>query len=426
MKTKHLLLSLLFLLFTQVGWGQTQIYVVDFESAAGYSTTPAEFSDGGTDYFTSTFNNTIGSAVSVSNIQGTYFFGAQDIDADQPTEPCIINIDDVNISGYTNLEIRVYLAEDDDGSNQDWDAADYVHFDYDIDNTGSFSDLLWIESSGATNTAPFIDTDYDGTGDGTEITSTFVQFTQNISGTGSLLDIRITIQLESGDEDIAIDHIEIYGTSGSSNDTDSEAYDSGSQPAAANIASTSTAFTDVFEIEIEDIGTADGLDTKVTNIRVKPHSTNTADWTDHINAVKLNNGSDITIGTVDITDTYIDIPITSGDLDITDGGSDVITLQIQINNTGITDNAILSFMVDADDHGFTADNSGSSFENPFTLGDFNSNDFTIRVTASELNFVQEPSNTVVSVVMSPDPTVAATDANGNIDVDYSTAITVTS
>jgi hypothetical protein len=91
---------------------------------------------------------------------------------------------------------------------------------------------------------------------------------------------------------------------------------------------------------------------------VKPHSTNTADWTDHINDVKLNNGSNVTIGTPTITDTYIDIPIASGNLEISDGSSDVITLQIQINNTGITDNAILSFMVDADDHGFTADNSG--------------------------------------------------------------------
>ena len=34
---------------------------------------------------------------------------------------------------------------------------------YDIDNTGSFTDLLWIESSvTGTNGEPKIDTDYDG------------------------------------------------------------------------------------------------------------------------------------------------------------------------------------------------------------------------------------------------------------------------
>ncbi len=212
----------------------------------------------------------------------------------------------------------------------------------------------------------------------------------------------------------------------STNNTDTEAYDSGSQPAASNISSTSTAFTNVFQIEIEDQGSGDGLITDVTNIRVKPHSSNTADWTDHIADVKLNNGSDITIGSPTITDTYIDIPISAGNLQIADGGSDVITLQVQINNTGITDNAVLSFMVDADDHGFTADNSGSGFVGTFLLGDFNSNDFAIDITATELLYVQQPANTIVNMVMASDPTVEAVDANGNRDTDYSTAISITS
>jgi hypothetical protein len=204
-------------------------------------------------------------------------------------------------------------------------------------------------------------------------------------------------------------------------DTDTEAYDSGSQPAASDISSTSTAFTNVFQIEIEDMGTSDGLVTDVTNIRIKPHSTNTADWTDHIADVKLNNGSDITIGSPTITDTYIDIPISAGNLQIADGGSDVITLQVQIINTGITDNAVLSFVVDADDHGFTADNSGSDFASEFLLGDFNSNDFTIDVTGDEIRIAQQPTDVIINTTMSPSVTVAFTDANGNIDTDFAGA-----
>jgi hypothetical protein len=186
--------------------------------------------------------------------------------------------------------------------------------------------------------------------------TSYTQFTYDVNDNASTIYIRVVSDDQSGH--LIIDDFSVTAYSASSNDTDTEAYDSGSQPAASDISSTSTAFTNVFEIEIEDMGTSDGLVTDVTNIRVKPHSTNTADWTDHINDVKLNNGSNVTIGTPTITDTYIDIPIASGNLEISDGSSDVITLQIQINNTGITDNAILSFMVDADDHGFTADNSG--------------------------------------------------------------------
>lgn len=427
MKTKNLLLTFLLLLAVQIGWGQTQIYLVDFESAAGYSTTPAEFSDGGTDYFTSTFNNTIGSAVSVSNIQGTHFFGAQDIDADQSTVPCFINIDDVNISGYTNLEFRVYLAEDDDGGNQDWDAADFVHFDYDIDNTGSFSDLLWIESSGGTNTAPFIDTDFDGTGDGTEITSTFVQFTQNITGTGLLLDLKITIDLTAGDEDIAIDHIEIYGTSSSTNDTDSEVSASGTLSEPATIASTIDADGEeimVFDFTFTDAGTADGLATILDEIQITQGDNNqVADWTDAIAGVYLS-GTDLATdlaGTVNSTN----ITFASNDMiSIADGTNETYTLKIYLNTdlSGITDNDILEFALNYAD--ITTDPTGSSFGSG--APESGNANVAISIVASELNFIQEPTDTEVNIAMSPDPTVAATDANGNFDIDYSDAITVTS
>lgn len=215
MKTlkKTLFFSILFALLSQVLLGQTQIYVHDFETAGGYTASDSECSDGSGDYFERSDGSDIGGTY--NSPIGTYFFAAQDVDASgcpAATLPATLLFDDINISGYSSLELRVYLAEDDDGANEDWDAADYVHFDYDIDNSGTFSDLLWIESSGVTNTAPYIDTDYDGTGDGTEITSTFVQFTESITGTGSLIDIQIEFNLNSGDEDIAIDHIEIWGT----------------------------------------------------------------------------------------------------------------------------------------------------------------------------------------------------------------------
>lgn len=191
---------------------QTQVYVLDFETAGGYSTSMEEQTDGGGDYFIRTDGTNI--SESFTNKQGSYFFAANDIDADGMSSPATLTIDDINIAGYSNLEIRVYLAEGDDGSDNDWDADDNVHIDFDIDNSGSFTNGIWIENNGATyNSAPFIDTDYDGTGDGTEITDAFIQFTKSLGNTGAWLDIKITFNgLDSGDEDIAIDHIEVYGT----------------------------------------------------------------------------------------------------------------------------------------------------------------------------------------------------------------------
>ncbi len=192
-----------------VSFGQSTILLEDFEDATVvYTTSITEFDDGGTDYFQrttspgGTFTGTLGSGL----------FEAQDIDGEGATLPATLNIDDIDISGYSSLILRVYLAEDDDGANQDWDVGDYVHITGEIDNGGA-ENLIWIENDGTTfNSAPLLDTDFDGTGDGTEITNAFVQFSASITGTGSLLDIVVEFNLDSGDEDIAIDNIEILGT----------------------------------------------------------------------------------------------------------------------------------------------------------------------------------------------------------------------
>ena len=209
---KTLLFLGMCLLFMGTGYGQTQIIIEDFEDGTvGYTVSTAEFTDGSGDYFTRTDGSNISGTY--SSPQGTSFFAAMDIDGEGASSEQTMTFDDINISGYTSLELRIYLAEDDDGTNQDWDSSDLFTIEYDIDNSGSFSDLLHVRGTGSSNSEPAIDTDFDGTGDGTIITSTFSQFTQSISGTGSTLDLKLTFNFNSGDEDIAIDNIEIYGTS---------------------------------------------------------------------------------------------------------------------------------------------------------------------------------------------------------------------
>ena len=214
----------------------------------------------------------------------------------------------------------------------------------------------------------------------------------------------------------------------SGNDETTEVYDTGSQPAAGTISSlddTQGEAVDVFQMTIEDQGSGDGLATHVTNIRIQPNSTNTADWTNTIQGVTLTNNttsSAVTIGTPTITDTYIDIPITSGNLDVADGAAVDVTVGVYLNTNGITDGDVLSFKVTAASHGFTADASGSDFISTFSLGDFNSNDFTIQVTATELQFSGVPSTVTTGTDFSA--TVSATDANGNVDTDDATSVTL--
>ncbi|WP_298555855.1 T9SS type A sorting domain-containing protein [uncultured Algibacter sp.] len=207
---KKITLLIVVLLAFNFGYGQTKIAELTFESAGGYTTNDSEFTDGSQDYFLRTDGSNILNE-DFFNQQGSYYFAAQDTSPTSAILPLTLLLDDVNINSYTSLEFRIHLAEDDLGTNQHWDDTDFVHINYDIDNSGTFTDLLWIEGSGGTNTEPLIDTNFDGTGDGTAITSTFTQFIENIPGTGSLLDIEIEFRLNAGGEDIAVDNIEIWG-----------------------------------------------------------------------------------------------------------------------------------------------------------------------------------------------------------------------
>ncbi len=181
-----------------------------------YTTSVPEFSDGSGDFFTRTDGSNISSSYQVLNPDGSFYFAAQDINGEGAASQQTLTFSGIDITGSSNLNFSTLLAEDDDGSNQDWDASDFVLFEYQIDG-GGFNNLLAIENDGSTfNSAPLQDTDFDGTGDGTEVTSTFASFSSAIAQTGSTLDLRITMDLDSGDEDIAVDSIQITGDNGSS------------------------------------------------------------------------------------------------------------------------------------------------------------------------------------------------------------------
>jgi len=177
--------------------------VESFDSTANVTASNGFFSDGAGDFFTADGN--FGSFVNYNGGDGN-FFAAMDIDGEGGPATQTLSFAQINIANYTNLQLTVDLAEDDDGTNEDWDVSDFVSFQASIDG-GGFFDILNIESipdGDSFNAVPAIDTDFNGDGNvGFEITSTFQTFLASIAGTGSTLDLRAVISLDSGDEDIA-------------------------------------------------------------------------------------------------------------------------------------------------------------------------------------------------------------------------------
>ncbi len=201
----------------------TLLFLEDFETDGngtryttfdGIGNALAEFSDGFSDFFTRTDSTNINANYDVTGFGGSFFFAMMDTNGSPGTADSTetrITFAAIDITGYTNLSFSGLFAEDDDGVNQDWDGTDFLLIEYSIDG-GSFQNLMSFRSSAAGfNSEPAQDTNFDGTGDGTALTSAFTSFTAGITGTGSNLVLRITSHLDSGDEDIAFDNIEVNG-----------------------------------------------------------------------------------------------------------------------------------------------------------------------------------------------------------------------
>lgn len=194
---------------------------LDFEVAGGYTTSNGEFIEytpgslfvpQARDTFSRTDGSDLGSQYNLGGVTGSYFV-AEDVDGLGGSSPATLSFS-ADITNYTDLGFSMSAAEDDQYflyvfQYEAWDEDSYVHVDYQIDG-GGYQNLLWFESDGTS--APMVDTNFDGIGDGTMVTSTFMDFAATIAGTGSSIDIRVTYNLNSPDIDFAIDNLTVTGT----------------------------------------------------------------------------------------------------------------------------------------------------------------------------------------------------------------------
>jgi len=191
------------------------VFSEDFEGTLETETTfpDGTGSDGDEDYFAVVNNSNTDR--SYTNVQGTNYFGAQDIDdsAAIGTVPGTVLFDDIDIASYINLGFSGFFAEQrpEASDADDIDADDFVTIQYRINN-GTLVDLLHFQNDDETFNTTFLeDTNFDGTGDGTQLETSFAEFTKSISGTGSTLDLLFTISVDSGDEDFAFDSVTVTG-----------------------------------------------------------------------------------------------------------------------------------------------------------------------------------------------------------------------
>lgn len=188
----------------------------DFEDATVTYTTSAadDLSDIlNENFYGRTAFTAIPSGLTYGNHQGLSAYAASDTaNATTPADPITLTWTGIDVSSYNNLSLSLFIAEDDDGANEDWDSTSFLLVEFQLDG-GGYANLFAVEAETAgSNSRPLVDTDFDGLGDGTEITDQFVNFNTPLGSTGSTLDFRITIGgLNAGDEDVAFDNVLLTG-----------------------------------------------------------------------------------------------------------------------------------------------------------------------------------------------------------------------
>jgi len=214
---KVLLFGLLFFLTSAIATAQLN---ETFDDDSGFTVTTGGFqSDGTGDYFGiadpvgATDDFGAGSEPSqlkaYTGFTGNFLTG-MDLDGDG-TNPIIIEWT-VDISGIADVGFAGEFAEFFDSPGDIDQADDQILVEYDIDGNG-FQNLIAFEgadfSSGSFNGVFREDTDFDGEGDGTALGDAAQLFLKDIPGTGTTLTLRLTVSVDSGDEDFAVDNFRI-------------------------------------------------------------------------------------------------------------------------------------------------------------------------------------------------------------------------
>jgi hypothetical protein len=190
---------------------ETTLQTVDFETAnSGYTVTGGQTSTTD-DWWERASIVQVSPMDPLSAYQGSYFFYAEDTDNGRTADdPCYVTMDQINVSGFTNLQIKL-LAAGKNNVGAGLEREEYLKIQYSIDG-GAFTNLMQYIASAVDAVFYSEDKNADGVVDGVALSPAFAEFTYNIPVTGSTLQIRFMGNVDQANEEYAIDYVRILGT----------------------------------------------------------------------------------------------------------------------------------------------------------------------------------------------------------------------
>lgn len=199
---------------------------------------------------------------------------------------------------------------------------------------------------------------------------------------------------------------------------------------------TSTQGTQVWKFKIRDGGSglndADNLPTIVTGIKITNENSSNLDWSTAIKSIDLFDGStnvgSLQNGSANLTSTYADF--TGLNISVSDNTEKTITVRLTLScplGSGNEEGDYFRFSISAADVSTQSSSTSSQMANFSTASSSSvSPRNEIQVTATRLLFTQQPTNTQVNEVMTPEVIVSAVDECGNVDTSFNGNINIIS
>ncbi|MFC3192997.1 Ig-like domain-containing protein [Marinicella sediminis] len=186
-------------------------------------TSTQEFIDTASDHWGRTDGSNISNfSGPYSGFDGTTFWAAEDVDDPDGNglDTQTIYFENINITGHNNLQfLGLFAAGNESGPGASkYDAADVFKVQYRINGDGAdpFTDGVCFayENNGDASNEPIgLDADCDGESDGVagRLGTSMTEYGFTIASTGFTMDLLVTVSVDAGEEELALDHLRVIG-----------------------------------------------------------------------------------------------------------------------------------------------------------------------------------------------------------------------
>ncbi len=153
----------------------------------------------------------------ISGVHGTYYWVAEQVDNLNGAQGSLwplaaLTLDTIDISGYTDLEITVAVAQ---GMSGYFEPGDYLQIQYAIDadiTSGTYTTAAQFIANASFDADLAFDANADGNVDGATLNNTLTDFTADLgSMTGDSISVRLLYSSNSFSEEVIVDNVRMKG-----------------------------------------------------------------------------------------------------------------------------------------------------------------------------------------------------------------------